>query len=92
MVLYNQSTSYPKRVKNFYKNFLQSKHEDNQNQSKSPFLVKENIKTFSMQEQAKCEGLITEKEVINVLKDMKNGKSLGTEVILQNFINVFGRT
>ena len=45
-----------------------------------------------MQEQAKCKGLITEKEVINVLKDMKNGNFQVQTVILQNFINFFGRT
>ena len=78
-----------KELKIFYKNLLQSKHVDNQNQSKSPFLVKENIKTLSMQEQAKCEGLITEREVIKVLKDMKNGKSPGTDGYTAEFYKFF---
>ena len=78
-----------KELKIFYKNLLQSKHEDNQNQSKSPFLVKENIKTLSEQEQVKCEGLITEREVIKVLKDMKNGKSPGTDGYTAEFYKFF---
>ena len=78
-----------KELKIFYKNLLQSKHEDNQNQSKSPFLVKENIKTLSEHEQVKCEGLITEREVIKVLKDMKNGKSPGTDGYTAEFYKFF---
>ena len=78
-----------KELKIFYKNLMQSKHVDNQNQSKSPFLVKENIKTLSMQEQAKCEGLITEREVIKVLKDMKNGKFPGTDGYTAEFYQFF---
>ena len=90
-VITNQQTIL-KELKIFYKNLLQSKHEDNQNQSKSPFLVKENIKTLSMQEQAKYKGLITEREVIKVLKVMRNGKSPGTDGYTADFYNFFGRT
>ena len=41
-IITNQQTIL-KELEKFYKNLLQSKHKDNQNQSKSPFLVKENI-------------------------------------------------
>ena len=87
-IITNQQTIL-KELEKFYKNLLQSKHKDNQNQSKSPFLVKENIKTLSMRDQATCEGLITEKEALNVLKNMKNGKSPGTDGYTAEFYKFF---
>ena len=43
-----------------------------------------------MLQQAKCEGLITEKEVLKVLKNMKNGISPGTDGYTAEFYNFLG--
>ena len=50
---------------------------------------KEKIKSLSMWEQVKCKDLITEKEVLNILKDMKNGKSPGIDSYTAEFYNFF---
>ena len=42
-----------------------------------------------MRDQATCEGLITEKEVLNVLKNMKNGKSPGRDGYTAEFYKFF---
>ena len=42
-----------------------------------------------MRDQATCKGLITEKEVLNVLKNMKNGKSPGTDGYTAEFYKFF---
>ena len=78
-----------KELKTFYKNLLQSNNKSNQRPIDNPFLEKKNIKKLSIYDQMKCEGLITEKEVCNVLKNMKNGKSPGTDGYTAEFYKFF---
>ena len=85
----SEQQSILKELENFYKNLLQSKHKENHNQRDNPFLDKRNIKKLSSFEQSKCEGLITEKEVLNVLKGMKNCKFPGTDGYTAEFYKFF---
>ena len=55
------------------------------------FFQNHDLPTLNEQEKQKCEGLLTDKECESAIKDMKNGKSPGSDGLTVNFIKYFGK-
>ena len=66
-------------LKHFYQNLYSSKIKSNDSFYLNQFLKPENIKSLGEEEKDLCEGLITDTEIKNVLKNMKNGTTAGMD-------------
>ena len=75
----------------FYSDLYKSKCYSNSNNYINEFLIAENIRVLNDDNKLACEGLITDSEIKNVLKNMKNGKSPGTDGYPCEFYKFFWR-
>ena len=64
---------------------------ENRNQLESTYIFFENheIPKLNKQDKQQCEGLLTEKECEEAVKDMKNGKIPGTDGLTAEFYKIF---
>ena len=74
-------------LKSFYKNLLTTKH--SANEIGRQFLNENITKKLSDENKKECEGLIKVAEVKDVLKNMENGKSPGTDGFTAEFYKFF---
>ena len=72
--------------KNYYENLY---NEKKQNDSEYNFYDENKITKLSENEKLLCEGIITEKECTDAIREMKNGKSPGSDGINVEFYKIF---
>ena len=85
-MIYNQKEIL-KELRSFYTDLYSSKCTSSSNLN--VFLDSKNIKKLSEGDQNKCEGLISEAEAKEVLKNMKNGKVPGSDGFPAEFYKFF---
>ena len=87
-------TSDPKLILNEQKRYYQNLYSDSgplniQDQNRIVHRFTDNLNTLSDDEVQVCEGLITEQECADALKEMTNGKSPGCDGFTVDFYKVF---
>ena len=83
--------SISKELTRFYKNVYDSKQRSRDMNYSDIFLNNDTINPLKQDIQIQCEGLITEVEIKSVLKEMKNGKSPGSDGFPAEFYKFFWR-
>ncbi len=87
-------TSDPKHILEEEKAFYQNLYSEHVTETDSDFTPSshhffDNMKTLTEEEKELCEGPISEKECVIALKEMKNGKSPGTDGFIVDFYKFF---
>ena len=75
--------------KRFYETLYKSENIDEQSLSGSTFFKSENISPLKEEEIQMCEGLVSENECLNALKEFKNAKSPGSDGFSAEFYRFF---
>ena len=75
--------------KRFYETLYRSENIDEQSLSGSTFFKSENISPLKEEEIQMCEGLVSENECLNALKEFKNAKSPGSDGFSAEFYRFF---
>ena len=71
--------------KRFYESLYKSQNIDNDTFLESPFFKPQNITPLTQEEMESCEGLLSEDECLNAIKEFKNNKSPGTDGFTSEF-------
>ncbi len=75
-----------KELHNFYNKLYQTSHNHVPDFSNLDYL---NLPRLNIEEQSACEGLLTQDEILNILKTCKNNKSPGTDGFPSEFYKFF---
>ena len=75
--------------KRFYESLYKSQNIDNDTFLESPFLKPQNITPLTQEEMESCEGLLSEDECLNAIKEFKNNKSPGTDGFTSEFYKFY---
>ena len=75
--------------KRFYESLYKSQNIDNSIFLASTFFNPENVSPLSQEEKESCEGLLSENECFNAIKEFKNNKSPGTDGFTAEFYKFF---
>ena len=75
--------------KRFYKAFYKSQSIDNDTFLTSSFFKTQNITPLTQEEMESCEGLLSEDECLNAIKEFKNNKSHRTDGFTSEFYKFF---
>ena len=75
--------------KRFYESLYKSQNIDNDTFLESPFFKPQNITPLTQEEMESCEGLLSEDECLNAIKEFKNNKSPGTDGFTSEFYKFY---
>jgi len=78
-----------KEQKNYYESLYSSKQGPDPDRYIDHFLADQNLRVLSKEQRERCEGMIKESEVKQVIKGMKNGKTPGSDGFPIEFYKVF---